>query len=609
MGIRFSKLTRCQLGLSGVLASAAVGCSGDVSSTSAPNLVPGQAIPGIQTPAQTIPGSQIPGSQVVVPVTPGTQEPAQAIAGASAIPGAQGSQAASSAAPGVDPRPVANCALNFDVGETPLTRLSSREVQNSLQDLFGLDDVNIEAISDADEAGGTFVQNISAPVSEPVVGKYAGFAEEIAARVVEKIDDLVSCNSGEACASEFVETYAPLMYRRPLEAGEAEQLMTVFNAGRDFETGLRLVVETLVQAPLFLYRVEFGGTEVAPGILKISAHELASRLSFALHGTSPSRELFEAASNGLLDTPDQLSAQVDAMLADPKAVDTIGNFHTQWLNLSELERANKDTDLYPEFNDGMRGAMLREVSRFTSKVILEGDSRLETLMTAPYSYPERELFSVYGLEDPGENYDANVPLMLDASQRSGILTLPGVMAATADDDQSSPIKRGVWIRENVLCDVLPSAPEGVDTTPPVADPNATTRERFAAHTEDPTCAGCHSLIDPIGLGFENYDAIGAFRAEENNVAIDASGSVVGLANSDFNGAPGLAQVLLRNDKLSNCMGEQWFRYILSRPQGSGDACTMDQVMAQFANSDFNIRGLIKSIVTSSTFQHVKGVQQ
>ena len=577
-------------------------CSGSEENNGA---VPG--VPQFQTPG--VPGVILAGSpqtpngaagvsQPGAPAQAATVEPV-AVAGATVVPQPESGVAAGASAcvPGA-----------LSLGATPLTRLSSRHLSNGIRDIFGVEE-SFGAISNSDERGGAFVANIEAPVTDPVVVNYAAIAESVATRVVGKLDDLVDCDRRDAaCARAFVEEYAPLVYRRPLEAGEAELLMKVFDASPEFEVGLRLVVRAFLQSPYFLYRDETRGQQVTAGVLRLNSYELATRLALALHNTTPSRELMQLAASGGLDTLAGVSAQVDAMMADPAIDAAISDFHYQWLGLRGLETADKDNDVYPDFNDNVRQAMLQEVERFAQHVIRQGDAKLETLLTAPYTFIDRELFSIYGLEDPGDNHDPDEQVSLDPSQRSGLLTMPALLARFANADSSSPTLRGVWVRENMVCQHLPAPPANVDTVLPDIDPNVTTAERFRLHAESPACSGCHELIDPIGVGFEHYDGIGRWRTEEgNNLQIEASGRVVAVAQGtvEFNGTPELAKALVSTENVQQCVTQQWFNYTMSRPASPADACGMEQALEEFRGSELDIRQLVKKLVTSDAFLHVQ----
>jgi hypothetical protein len=247
--------------------------------------------------------------------------------------------------------------------------------------------------------------------------------------------------------------------------------------------------------------------------------------------------------------------------------------------------------------------MEQETVRFADWVIRRGDAKLSTLLTSNQSFPSGPLYDLYGVTAP-EAQDPLEPIALDPQERSGLLTHASLLAQHAHGDQTSPIARGVLVRENVLCQTLPTPPENVNNTPPDPDPELTTRERFALHTEDPTCKACHQLIDGIGFGFENYDAVGRFQSEENGKSIDASGDIVGTEDIDgtFDGVVALSQILADSASVQSCMARQWFRFAFGRVESDGDAAQLDSLEEGFAESGFDIRELILSIVRSDAFR-------
>jgi hypothetical protein len=252
----------------------------------------------------------------------------------------------------------------------------------------------------------------------------------------------------------------------------------------------------------------------------------------------------------------------------------------------------------------MRTAMRNETVRFADYVIREGDGRVETLFTAPYSFLEGPLFDLYGVEEPA-GHDPMTPVDLDPTQRAGILTHAGLLARQAHPDQTSPVHRGKLVREAILCQPISPPPPGVAAGVPEPSPDATTRERFAEHDSDPACASCHRLMDPIGLGFESYDPVGAFRTMEGTLPIDDSGELVETRDVDgpFDGAVDLAQRLSQSDEVRECVARQWFRYATRRIEGPLDACSVSKVFGAFVESDFDIRTLMTSIVTTDAFRH------
>ena len=501
------------------------------------------------------------------------------------------------------------------VGMTDLRRLTGEQYDNTIRDLLGLD-VQLSADFSPDERIGPFKSNAAAPVGELQVEQYMSAAETVAELAVTDLSGLLPCDptvlGEDACAEAFLQEFAPRALRRPLSPGHLERLMGVYLDGKaegDFQNGIRVAIAGILQSPYFLYHIESGtptedGGSEDGATVPLDDYELASRLSYFLWNTMPDDELFAAAQGGELETDDGLQAQVDRMLADPRAVDTIATFHTQWLGVDELDSLEKDGTVFPAFSPELAAAMKAETADFARYVLLEGDGKLETLLTANFTVTDDpELLDLYGVELP-DGYQPGEPVPLPAGERSGLLTQAGILAEHSHANQTSPIHRGQMVRENLFCQMLPPPPPDVDNVPPDPDPNATTRERFAQHTSDPSCAGCHVLIDPIGFGLENYDGIGAFRTVEGDLPVDASGELVGTdVDGPFDGGVELVSLIAQSDLVRQCVSRQWFRYALGRNETDEDECSTSVLDEAFAASDYDVRELLRTLVLTDAFRH------
>ncbi len=500
-----------------------------------------------------------------------------------------------------------------ETGPTKLRRLTRSQYQRTIRDLLGVSADVADGFA-PDERVGAFKSNAVAPVGDLQVEQYMDAAELIAADAAADLSTLLPCDPaaiGEAaCAEQWLRELAPRAYRRPLTDADIGRLMDVYSTARadeDFETGIRVALQGILQSPWFLYHVELGDPDVtAPEgePVALTGHELASRLSYFLWDTMPDDALFDAADAGELDTIEGVEAQVDRMLADGKAADGIALFHTQWLGVDEIESLEKSATVFPDFDAGLAQAMKDDTASFANWVLQEGDGRLSTLLTGAFTLSEDpDLLALYGVELPPDHVSGE-PIALPADQRAGLLTQPAVMARHAHADQTSPVHRGQMVRENVLCQLLPPPPPEVDNVPPNPDPDATTRERFEAHSEVDQCRECHVLIDGIGFGFENYDATGAFRTMEGDLPVDASGEIVGTddSNGTFDGAVELAQILATSEEVRRCTSQQWFNFALGRVQGEEDSCSTEQIHQAFVDSDYDVRELILTIVTTDAFR-------
>ena len=495
-------------------------------------------------------------------------------------------------------------------GPSPIRRMNRFEYDNTVRDLLGDDSRPAQGFPDEEEALG-FNNNADAlGVTGLLAEHYLTAAETLAAKAALDLPKLLGCDpqaDGEdACARRFVTEFGRRAYRRPLEDAEVDALFAVFAGARaqfDFETGIRLTLTAMLQSPHFLYRVEFGAPIASDdAALKVRPYELASRLSYFLWATMPDDALFEAAASGALETREDVAAQAQRMLADPRARVTVRDFHGQWLYLSRIEQMEKDPDVFPEFDPAIKPQLRAEAEAFLEHVIWDGEGDLDTLLLAPFTFMNKPLADYYGVTGPAG--DALEKVELPEGHASGILTLGGVMAFLAKPNQTSPIHRGKFIRERILCQAVPPPPDNIVITPPEVDPNLPTRERFKEHSEDPLCGGCHQLLDPVGFGFEHYDGLGRWRDIDAKLPIDASGEVIAAeVAGKFDGVPDLAAMLVSSPEVEGCMTRQWFRYAYGRAETLDDKCTLDQLGDGFAASGRNIQDLIVALTQTDAFMY------
>jgi hypothetical protein len=414
---------------------------------------------------------------------------------------------------------------------------------------------------------------------------------------------LVDCEPvDETCARRFVSQLAQRLERRNHSDADIDELVTQF-AG-DFSTagfaeGVGRVAATLLQRPEFLYRIERGrdARELA------SPWTLASRLSFLFWGSVPDEQLLERAASGELASAEAVEREARRLLADERARRGVLHFFIQWLDLSSLDEVEKDQRLFKLWDESLHKDLGRETERFLEAVLWEDDARFETLLTAPYSFADAVLTDFYGMTPADPDSTALVKLEFPASsQRLGILTQGSILSRQAKANQTDPIHRGKFIRQTFFCATPPPPPPNLVVSPPALDPRQTTRERFAAHRDDPGCSGCHEQLDPVGFIFEHYDAIGHYRATEADLPIDASGY---LSNTDIpgtiNGVPELAGKLAQSAQVRACVVKQWFRYVFSRGETAADACTLSKLEQAFRDSDGSLTEMMVALTQTDPF--------
>lgn len=505
------------------------------------------------------------------------------------------------------PRAVASVAP-LEVAPVPLRRLTREEYNNTVRDLLA-DTTRPGDAFPPDEVVGGFESNTIAPVTPTLVQRYMDAAEALAAAAVTRLDSLAPCAAGTPqlrCAEHFVDRFGLLAYRRPLEASERSDLLALYSEKEKrsgYAGGIQLVLQSILESPQFLYRVEPArgrGGETRP----LTGYEVATRLSFFLWASTPDQELLDAAAAGKLDAAPEIERQARRLLADPRAVDGVRSFHRQWLDLDELEAVSKDAALGRTFTPELKSAMVEETLRFAADAVFAGGDTVKTLLTSQRSFVNAPLAALYGVPAPKQGF-ARVDL--PAHQRSGLLSQASLMTLFANSDQTSPILRGKFVREKLLCQPIPPPPPNTAIAPPKIDPTLTTKQRFAQHRRDPSCASCHQLMDPIGFGFEHYDGIGAWRTVDGAFPVDAVGELTMTDDADgsFDGVRELGERLAASREVRHCIATQWFRFALGRGERDEDAPSIAAAYDAFAKSGFDVRELMIAIPETDAFRHAR----
>ena len=406
-----------------------------------------------------------------------------------------------------------------------------------------------------------------------------------------------------ACAERIVRTLARRAYRREVTATDVAPLMAFYEQGRresGFERGIELALRAVLVSPKFVFRTEQDPPAVADGrAYRVSDSELASRLSFFLWSSIPDDELLNVAASGRLRQPAVLEQQVRRMLADSRSRALVGNFAAQWLHFRNLRSTTPDKNLFPDFDDNLRQSFERELELFVGSILEENRSVLD-LMAADHTFVNERLARHYGMSHV---YGARFRRVTVAeSARKGLLGKGGVLLVTSHADRTSPVVRGKWILENLIGTPPPPPPAEVPAFPE-SDPRApqTVRARMERHRASPACAGCHRVMDPLGLALENFDAIGKWRSQEAGVPIDASGELGDGTRVD--GAVALRDALLaRPDVLAGTFTEKLLTYALGRGLEHYDMPSVRQILNAARRDDYRFTSLVLAIVRSVPFQ-------
>lgn len=501
-----------------------------------------------------------------------------------------------------DPRP----------GPTHLRRLSASEYRGSIAVLLGagLPDPTVDFPDDAVVGG--FDNNAEAlAISDLHVERWRDAAEQLAAAVIADPDrraSVVGCDPAgadrEACLESFARRFGRLAWRHTLDDDELAGLLAVANAAAgdaDPWAAVALVIEAVLQSPSFVFRVELGEPDPqAPERIALRGVEVATRLSLLLVGATPSTELLDLAEAGGLADADGVEAAAHELLGDPRAVAALREFHGQWLQLPVLEHVARDPAVYPAWTPTLGLAMAESTRRLVDEHVWTAGADFLDVLVADHAWLDPQLAALYGVAIEGDDF-ASVQLPT-AQRRSGILGQASTATVTGKNDAGLAIFRGKFIREVLLCESLPPPPQNV---PAVPDPVAgeSDQERLSRHRTDPACSGCHALLDPLGFGLAELDAIGRWRELDSTGApVDARGSLSGWDGYEFDGAVELAAMLRSDPAVAECVVRQLFRWSAGRRETEADTCTLDGLAAEFEASDHSLLALLVAYVRSDAFR-------
>ena len=419
-----------------------------------------------------------------------------------------------------------------------------------------------------------------------------------------------SATEEPVCARQIISKLARKAYRRPVTQSDLDNLIGFYQRGRNeggnFESGIEAAIQLLLASPDFLFRFEPDTANAAPGgVYRISDLDLASRLSFFLWSTIPDEELLSAAAQGLLKDPAVLERQVKRMLKDPRAKALVDNFAGQWLYLRNLKTINPDFETFPDFDDNLRQAMKKETDLFIESIIREDRSVME-LLNANYTFVNERLARHYRM--PGIYGTDFRRVTLKDDNRRGLLGQASILTLTSNSTRTSPVSRGKWILTNILGLPPNPPPPEIPALKEKSDAGKPTslRERMEQHRANPTCAGCHRAMDPIGFSLENFDAVGQWRNTDEGVKIDPSGTLFNGTN--VNGPGSLRQALTsRPEIFTGVLTEKLMTYGLGRGIQYYDMPAVRSVLKSARPTDFRFSSMVLGIVKSVPFQ-MKTVQ-
>lgn len=407
------------------------------------------------------------------------------------------------------------------------------------------------------------------------------------------------------CAREILNNFARRAFRRPVSNEEVERLVRFVDVakaeGGNFEEGIQLAVQAVLVSPYFLFRWELDPTAEKPdSVRSLSDYEMASRLSYFLWSSLPDDELFALAEKGLLHHQEIVEGQVKRMLNDPKAKALVESFASQWLTIRNLDTTTPDVELFPEFDPALRTAMRKETELFFEAIMKE-DRSIREFLDADFTFLNERLARHYGIS--GIKGEAFQRVSLDKdTRRGGILTHASILTITSNPTRTSPVSRGKWILEQILGTPPPPPPAVVPDLPDdeKAVESASLRQRMEQHRTNPDCAVCHNKMDPLGFAFENFNAIGAWRALDGKFPIDSSGTLPD--GRSFSGPEELKQILKSEQTFVRSLTEKMLTFALGRGLENYDRCAVDQVSKALAQNSYKFSTLVAEIVKSAPFQ-------
>ena len=525
-------------------------------------------------------------------------------------------------------------------GRSPMRRLTTYEYNNTIRDLLGDTTNPGSALPPQVDSKQNLFGNDADQQSPSalLIEKYQSVAESVAARATASTTALAklhSCASSVTtsnegpCARMIATSLAPRAYRRTVATSEIDELVALYSNVRalsttmTFASGVAAMVEAMFQSPDFLYRVEQGSTVAGNSAVKrVAGREMATRLSYLFWQTMPDTALFQAADAGTLDTNDGVRQQAQKMLDDSRSHPTVAFFFDNLLPIPDLSGLTRDATTFPKWSSSigvaMRsgGAARARVRDLREHHAGRGAVRARKLAGAPHrSLHVREPVAVLVLRSSTFAAGASVTgttltkVGLNTSQRLGLLTLGGMAAGSTISSNTNPVLRGSFIVNKLMCRNI-ELPVGF--TPMAPDPYSgkTARERYSKHSSATICAQCHQYLDPLGFPFENYDAVGQYRATERwtdpatnttyDTPIDASGAVPGVAGSAKN-AVELAQLLATSSEAESCFASHWIRFAYGRSLTDADGCNQQTIGNAFKDAGYNVKSLLLAITQSDGF--------
>jgi hypothetical protein len=510
------------------------------------------------------------------------------------------------------PMGTAGVPAQFVPAPSSLRRLTLVQYRNSIADLLGpAVTVGSDFEGDTSLSGFASIGAARVSLSPHLIEQLETSALSLAHQALTDTAGratLVGCSpttaTDDACTQKFITTFGRRAWRRPLAADEvttyagiAKSAQTALNS---FFGGLEYGLAGLLESPHFLYREELGAQDATTaGRLVFNDYELATRLSFFLWNTTPDDALLDAADAQQLTHGTGFATQVQRLLASPRATAGVQNFFTEYYRLAELDDLPQLPSVFPKKTDTLGPAMRQETLRFLTDIALTRNADFRELFTSPTTFVNAELAGLYGLPAVAGT-DFVKTTLPDSGLRVGYLGQGSFLALNAHSNVTSPTYRGKFIREMLMCQTIPPPPMNV---PPLPDDSAsptkqTMRQKLTVHRQVEPCKTCHTLMDPLGLTFENFDGVGAFRTMDAGQTIDASGDLDGVAVA---GPRELAKALHDSPSVPVCLARNLYRYVVGHVESAGEEAAIQQLATGFQSGSYQFGALVDAMVKSPGF--------
>lgn len=505
--------------------------------------------------------------------------------------------------------PMGNPDPGSPIQAAPTWRLTNREYARSVHDLLGVD---VTTPLDPDGAVAGYRAGLVA--GDATVSAYYDAAIQAAEAV--DLRALVPCDAAAItatpaeCAGKLVDDVATRAFRRPVDADTRAALLALHTsvaAKFDFDAGTRAVVEQILQSPYFLYHLELEEQALGSGAVKVAGYSMASRLSYLIWGTMPDSALFAKAAAGQLSTAEQIAEEARRLIADPRAKVGLQTFYEQWLHADTLPpvKTGKYTNAY---DNAMRASILASFNAQVDASLWSANG-VNALMNGTQAFVNQSIAPLFGVS--GVTGTDLQPVNVNPAERAGIISHPAIMGALATENGTHPIKRGVFVWDQLLCQELPNPPNDVPVFPGVAE-NASVRTAFETFTSAPRCMACHVRINPVGFLFENYDTLGAYTTvDDNGQAVVSAGTISGAIDEQGNddtalnkptaSAVELANNLAGTTAVAHCLVKQLYRYTVKRVETSADEATINTLAGAFTSTAQNLPDLLLGLTQSEAF--------